>query len=86
MTYKSKEALDQFLEVIKYADSTFLDPDKVIDEQGRIDGYQHIFHLLRSSIDFYLFNDPLRPQFMLLANDYHKLVGDNVDSVYYFSQ
>lgn len=23
---------------------------------------------------------------MLLANDYHKLVGDNVDSVYYFSQ
>lgn len=86
MAYKSKAALEQFLEVIKNADSTFLDPDKTIDEQGRVDGYQHIFHLLRSSIDFYLFNDPLRPTFMLLANDYHKLVGDNVDSVYYFSQ
>lgn len=86
MSYKSKEALNHFLEVIKNADNTFLDPDKVIDEQGRIDGYQHIFHLLRSSIDFYLFNDPLCPQFMLLANDYHKLVGDNVDSVYYFTQ
>ena len=86
MAYKSKAALEQFLEVIKNADSTFLDPEKTIDEQGRVDGYQHIFHLLRSSIDFYLFNDPLRPAFMLLANDYHKLVGDNVDSVYYFSQ
>ena len=86
MTYKSKAALEQFLEVIKNADYTFLDPDKVIDEQGRVDGYQHIFHLLRSGIDFYLFNDPLHPKFMLLANDYHKLLGDNVDSVYYFSQ
>lgn len=86
MIYKSKEALEQFLEIIKNADRTFLDPDKVIDEQGRVDGYQHIFHLLRTSIDFYLFNDPLNPNFMLLANPYHKVVGDNVDAVYYFTQ
>jgi len=87
MSYKSKKALDELLEVIKNTDqNTFLDPDKVIDEQGRVDGYQHIFHLLRSAIDFYLFNDPLRPKFMLLANEFHKLLGDNVDSVYYFSQ
>ena len=86
MSYKSKEALEQFLEVIKNADKTFLDPDKIIDDQGRVDGYQHLFHLMRTSIDFYLFNDPLQPKLMLLANDYHKLVGDNVDSVYYFSQ
>lgn len=86
MKYKSKAALERFLEVIKNADSTFLDPEKTIDEQGRIDGYQHIFHLLRSCIDFYLFNDPLRPKLMLLANDFHKILGDNVDSVYYFSQ
>lgn len=86
MNYKSKEALDHFLKVIANADKTFLDPDKDLDRQGHIDGYQHIFHLLRTSIDFYLFNDPLRPDFMLLANDYHKLMGDNVDSVYYFTQ
>ena len=55
MAYKSKAALEKFLEVIGNADKTFLDPDKVIDEQGRVDGYQHIFHLLRTSIDFYLF-------------------------------
>ncbi len=84
--YKSREALDEFLEVIKNADKTFLDPDKEIDRQGHVDGYKHIFHILRSSIDFFLFNDPLRPGFMLLADDYQKLLGDNVDSVYYFTQ
>ena len=86
MEYESKKALNEFLEVIKETDKTFLDPDKVIDEQGHIDGYAHIFHLLRSSVDFYLFNDPLRPKFMPLANEFHKLLGDNVDSSYYFSQ
>ncbi len=86
MEYKSKAALEHFLEVIRNTDNTFLDPEKVIDEQGRVDGYQHIFHLLRTSIDFYLFNDPLHPEFMLLATPYHKVLGDNVDSVYYFSQ
>lgn len=86
MEYESKKALDEFLEVIKNTDKTFLDPDKTIDEQGHIDGYAHIFHLLKTSVEFYLFNDPLRPRFMRLADEDHKLLGDNVDSVYYFSQ
>ena len=86
MEYKSKAALQHFLQVIANTENTFLDPEKIIDEQGRVDGYQHIFHLLRTSIDFYLFNDPLRPDFMLLATPYHKVLGDNVDSVYYFTQ
>ena len=86
MEHKSKIALQEFLDVIKNCDSTFLDQDKNLDEQGKIDGYQHIFHLLRTSIDFYLFNDPLRPEFMLLVTPNHKVLGDNVDSVYYFTQ
>lgn len=83
---KSKLALDAFLEVIKNADSTFLDPNKGLDHQAQVDGYQHLFHLLRSSVDFFLFNDPLRPKLMRLADEYHKLIGDNVDSVYFFTQ
>jgi hypothetical protein len=86
MEYKSKDALLRFLEVIKNADQTFLDPDKVIDEQGRVDGYQHLFHLLTTAVDFYLFNDPLRPDLKLLTDGYHKILGDNVDAVYYFTQ
>lgn len=84
--FKSKQALEAFLEVIKNTDTTFLDPDKNLDHQAHVDGYQHIFHLLKSSVEFYLFNDPLRPKLMRLADENHKLLGDNVDSVYFFTQ
>jgi hypothetical protein len=86
MSHLSKDALDNFLAVVKAADKTFLDPDKNLDEQGKVDGYSHLFHLLRTTIDFYLFNDPLHPSFMLLSTDHHKILGDNVDAVYYFTQ
>ena len=86
MPHLSKDALDNVLAVVKAADKTFLDPDKNLDEQGRVDGYSHLFHLLRTTIDFYLFNDPLHPSFMLLSTDHHKILGDNVDAVYYFTQ
>ncbi len=86
MEHQSKIALNNFLDIIKQADGTFLDPDKSLNEQGKVDGYQHIFHLLRTSIDFYLFNDPLRPSLMLLSTENHKILGDNVDAIYYFTQ
>ena len=35
MTYKSKAALEQFIEVIRNADKTFLDPEKTMDEQAQ---------------------------------------------------
>ncbi|MFT5829043.1 MAG: hypothetical protein ACI9AB_002012 [Urechidicola sp.] len=86
MSLKSKEALNALLEIIKNADHTFLDPDKELDKQGVVDGYHHLFHLMRTTIDFYLFNDPLRPTFMLLSTIHHKILGDNVDAIYYFTQ
>ncbi|MCY4058521.1 MAG: hypothetical protein OXG44_11020, partial [Gammaproteobacteria bacterium] len=82
----SRRALDEFLDVIRDADQTFLDPEKELDEQGKVDGYQHLFHLLQVAVDFYLHNDPLRPKLMPLADQCRKLYGDNVDAVYYFSQ
>ncbi|MCY3793483.1 MAG: hypothetical protein OXG51_03790, partial [Gammaproteobacteria bacterium] len=83
---QSKEALNEFLDIIRDADQTFLDPEKGLDHQGQVDGYQHIFHLLQTAVDFYLHNDPLRPELMLLSDGNRKLYGDNVDAVYYFSQ
>ena len=83
---ESRRALDEFLDVIRNADQTFLDPEKELDGQGKVDGYHHFFHLLQVAVDFYLHNDPLRPQLMPLANRNRKLYGDNVDAVYYFSQ
>ena len=86
MSFKSKTALEKLLDVVKNADSTFLNPDKNLDQQGKVDGYHHLFHVMRTAIDFYLFNDPLRPTFMLLATEHHKILGDNVDAVYFFTQ
>jgi len=86
MAYQSKVALEQFLDIIKNADATFLNPEKNLDEQGKVDGYHHLFHLLHSAIQFYLYNDPLKPSLMLLADEHHKFLGDNVDAVYYFTQ
>ena len=83
---ESRQALDEFLDVIRNADQTFLDPEKELDVQGKVDGYHHFFHLLQVAVDFYLHNDPLRPQLMPLADRNRKLYGDNVDAVYYFSQ
>ena len=83
---ESRKALDEFLDIIREADQTFLSEEAALDEQGKADGYQHLFHLMQTAIDFYLFNDPLRPQFMQLANLNRKLYGDNVDAVYYFTQ
>lgn len=86
MSFKSKVALEKLLDVVKNAETTFLDPEKNLDNQGKIDGYKHLFHLMRASIDFYLFNDPLRPQLKLLSDGDQKVYGDNVDAVYYFTQ
>lgn len=86
MTHLSKTALEQFLTIIKDADKTFLDPEKNLDAQGKIDGYHHLFHLLHATIEFYLFNDPLAPSLMLLGDKHKKFLGDNVDAVYYFTQ
>ena len=83
---ESKQALNEFLDLIRESDYTFLDPDMALDEQGKVDGYQHFFHLLQLAVDFYLFNDPLRPQWMPLANANRRIYGDNVDAVYYFTQ
>ena len=85
--HKSKEAMKSFLQVIEGVDEfSFLNPDKVVDAQGKVDGYQHMFHLLKSAVDFYLLNDPLRPDWKLLSDGHHKILGDNVDAVYYFTQ
>ncbi len=83
---ESKTAFNEFLEVMKDADQTFLDPDADLDEQGKVDGYQHFFHILHAAVDFYLFNDPLKPLLTPLTVGGRRLYGDNVDAVYYFTQ
>ena len=82
----SKQALDELLDMIRSADQSFLSERANLDDQGKADGYQHIFHMLHIATDFYLLNDPLYPRFKPLSDGMYKILGDNVDSAYYFTQ
>ena len=86
MQTQSQQAFQKLLGVLQQADQSFLAPNKQLDQQGMVDGYRHLAHLLSYGIDFYLENDPLRPHFTSLASKTRKILGDNVDSRYYFTQ
>src|SRR5581483_6981755 len=49
------------------------------------DGYRHLTHLLGYGLDLYLEGDPEWPSFTPLASPTRKILGDNVDSRYFFA-
>ncbi len=89
MTAKELHTTTAFRELLDFmgkADSSFLDPGKQLGEHTHVMGYRHMLHLLSYGIDCYVESDPFRPQFVPLASNTKKILGDNTDSVYHFSQ
>jgi uncharacterized protein DUF1214 len=79
-------AFRELLNVLRDADQTFLlGPRAGMDEIGIAAGYRHLIHLLGYACDLYLEGDPARPQFTSLASPARKILGDNVDSRYFFA-
>ncbi len=85
-TNQTGAAFRELLEFLMEADKTFLNPDKGMDRTGIADGYRHLAHLLSYGFDCYLESDPLRPVFIPMAQPSKKILGDNTDSVYRFTQ
>ncbi len=83
---QTKAAFHSLLDTLREAEQVFRDPAKGISEQGVIDGYRHLAHLLSYGFDCYLDSDPDRPEFIPLASPRKKILGDNVDSIYHFTQ
>lgn len=83
---KTQQAYKHLLATLLEADNSFLDEKHMLDEQGKVDGYRHLLDLFAYGVDFYVNNDPLNPNWARLATPYRKILGDNVDSVYHFSQ
>lgn len=74
------------LDLLRDADQTFLDgPRGEMDALGIAAGYRHLTHLLSYAFDLYLEADPERPVFTALASPTRKILGDNVDSRYFFA-
>ena len=82
----SGRAFRALLDVLRDADATFLiGPRAGLDELGIAEGYRHLTHVLGYALDLYLEGDPLRPCLTPLASPTRKMLGDNVDSRYFFA-
>ena len=82
----SGAAFRELLDVLRDADTTFLaGPRAVTDAVNIAEGYRHLTHLLSYALDLYLESDPERPRFTPLASPTRKILGDNVDSRYFFT-
>ncbi|MEM6724113.1 MAG: hypothetical protein AAF598_08745, partial [Bacteroidota bacterium] len=86
MSQLSKAAYAELLDYLKTADESFLNPDKELGLQTHIEGYLHTTHLLSCAMDFYINSDPDFPEFLLFATPVKKILGDNVDSIYKWTQ
>ena len=76
----------ELLDLLREADQTFLEgPRAELDALGVAEGYRHLSHLLSYAFDLYLEADPERPVFTALAGPTRKILGDNVESRYFFA-
>ncbi|HVN86722.1 MAG TPA: DUF1214 domain-containing protein [Candidatus Binatia bacterium] len=83
---ESGRAFRALLDVLRDADATFLTgPRAGLDALAVAEGYRHLTHVLGYALDLYLENDPQRPHFTSLASPTRKILGDNVDSRYFFA-
>lgn len=79
-------AFRELLALLEGADATFLSgPRAVGDAVNVAEGYRNLTHLLGYGLDLYFESDPERPAFTSLAAATRKMLGDNVDSRYFFA-
>jgi Protein of unknown function (DUF1214) len=81
---ESGDAFHALLDALREGESTFAGREDL----GALDvteGYRHLTHLLAYGLDLYLEGDAERPSFTPLASPTQKILGDNVDSIYFFA-
>jgi hypothetical protein len=84
---EASSAFRALLDLLREAESTFTAGERggTLDALGMVEGYRHLTHLLGYGLELYLEADPERPAFTPLASPTRKILGDNVDSVYFFA-
>ena len=80
------DAFVELIETFKELPETFTDEFKEVTPQAQIQGYRHLAHLLAYGFELYMESDPLRPFFVPVARYTQKILGDNTDSIYCFTQ
>lgn len=80
------DAFIELIDAVRELPETFTDEFRGLNPQSQLQGYRHLAHLLSYGFDLYLESDPLRPAFVPLARPTQKILGDNSDSIYCFTQ
>jgi len=83
---KTHDSFAALLDSLRDLPETFTDELKGLGPQSQLQGYRHLAHLLSYGFELYLESDPLRPAFVPLARPTQKILGDNTDSIYCFTQ
>lgn len=83
---ETSAAWAELVSLLGSIDETWHAPQKGLDAPSRLEGYRHALHLLSSAIDFYFESDPDRPRLVPLEEPNRKILGDNVDSAYFFTR
>lgn len=83
---ESAVAFHELLDLLRDADQTFAAGSRAVGEElSVVEGYRHLTQLLSYAFDLYLEADAERPCFTPLASPTRKILGDNVDSRYFFA-
>ena len=77
-------AFHDLLDAVREGESTFAGRED-LNALDVTEGYRHLTHLLAYGLDLYLEGDAERPSFTPLASPTQKILGDNVDSIYFFA-
>ena len=83
----SRQAFHELLELMRQvADQHFTPQRGVIEAGTAAEGFRYLLHLLAAGCEHHLEGDPDRPVFTRVVSPQRKLLGDNPDSVYYWTR
>jgi hypothetical protein len=83
---KTHGAFIELVDAYRELPETFTEGFDWLSPQARLQGYRHLAHLLSYGFELYMESDPLRPVFVPIHSPTMRILGDNTDSIYYFTQ
>jgi hypothetical protein len=82
----TQQAWRALLDLLRDADQTWLVGDRAVHSELDVaEGYRHLTNLLSYAFDFFVESDPARPEFVPIALPSKKILGDNTDSIYFYT-
>jgi len=83
----SRQAFHELLELLREVGDQHFTPQRgVIEEVTAAEAFRFVLHLLSAGCEHHLEGDPDRPMFTRVVSPQRKLLGDNPDSIYYWTR